>query len=129
MKRIIDVPGFGDSRFKSWAKHLTSVNRELTNGYAFEGQFINTKAELEIGAYILCYGREGSRANNTPVVALYRVGAYSVEQIYRKSCDTEMWALEVRDDIALIVNKEEEKNPLSDFTLEQLEAEIARRKA
>lgn len=129
MKRIIDVPEFGDHRLKRWAKHLTNVNRELTTGYAFEGQFINTKAELEIGSYILCYGREGSRANNDPVVALYRVEADSVEQIYKKSCDTEMWALEVRDEIALIVNKEENSNPLSDFTLEQLEAEIARRKA
>lgn len=129
MKRIIDVPEFGDYRLKRWAKHLTSVNRELTTGYAFEGNFLNVKADLEIGSYILCYGREGSRANNTPVIALYLVGADSVEQVYKKSCDTEMWALEVRDDIASIVNKSEEVNPLAGFTLEQLEAEIARRKA
>jgi len=129
MKRIIDVPEFGDYRFKKWAKHLTKVNRELTTGYAFEGSFLNVKADIEIGSYILCYGREGSRANNTPVVALYLVGTDSIEQVYKKSCKTEMWALEVRDEIALIVNNEEEMNPLAGFTLEQLQAEIARRKA
>ena len=129
MKKIIDVPEFGDDRFKRWAKQLTAVNCELTTGYAFEGQFIKGKAELEIGSYILCYGREGSRASNKPVVALYRVEADKVEQIYRKECSTEMWALESRDEIASIVNKVEEVNPLAEFTIEQLEAEIARRKA
>lgn len=128
MKRIIDVPKIGDDRFKSWTKTLTSVNRELTTGYAFEGSFICGKAELEIGSYILCFGREGSRSSNIPVVEMYRVGNESVEQMYRKECTTETWALEVRDEIASILNNTEEENPLAGFTLEQLEAEIARRR-
>ena len=127
MKRIIDVPKIGDDRFKSWTKTLTSVNRELTTGYAFEGSFICGKAELEIGSYILCFGREGSVKHNKPVVEMYRVGE-TVEQIYRKECSTEKWALEVRDEIEAILNNTEEENPLAGFTIEQLEAEIARRR-
>ena len=128
--RIIDVPEIGDDRFKHWTKRLTAVNRELTTGYAFEGQFVKGKAELEVGSYILCFGREGSVKHNHPVVELYRVNdkAEVIEPVYKKECDTEMWALEVRDEIASIVNKAEAVNPLAEFTIEQLEAEIARRK-
>lgn len=128
MRKIINVPEFGDLRMKHWAKTLTRVDQEKTNGYAFEGNFINVKADLEVGSFILCYGRSGSMKSNTACVAVYRVTEEGTESVYEKFHLSEVWALEVRDEIASIVNASvEESNPLEAFTTEQLLAEIARR--
>jgi len=127
MKKIITVPEIGDSRFKQWTKTCNSVDTDKSTGYAFDGKFIRAKAELEVGSFILAFGMEGSRANNLPVVGLFKVlETGEVGKVYIKECETNMWALEVRDEIAAYVNVEK-VNPLADFTLEQLKAEIERR--
>ena len=130
MKKIITVPEIGDSRFKQWTKTCDSVDTGKSTGYAFEGKFIRAKAELEVGSFILAFGREGSRSSNLPVVALYKVlETGEVGLVYSRECETEMWALEVRDEIAEYVNTKEDITPsLAGYTLEQLEAEIERRK-
>ena len=127
MKKIIDVPLHGDYRFKQWSKVVTNVNRELTTGYAFEGEFISDKAQVSVGAFILSYGRVGSRNNNTPTIALWKVlEDGSLEKVYEKDCSTEKWALETRDDIAELIGKKS-TNPLEQFSIEELQAEIDRR--
>lgn len=42
MKVIFSLPEFGDSRFKSWSKLVTGVDTAQQNGYAFDGQFIQS---------------------------------------------------------------------------------------
>jgi len=102
-KRIINTPCCGDSRFKQWSKTLTGVDRSKKDGYAFQGQFIRSTQELEVGSFILCWGMEGSRKNSSPCVEVYRVvddPDFEVEEVYRKSSLPDHWALAVRDEIA-----------------------------
>jgi len=46
---------------KGWTKHVTSVNSEKTNGYAFVGEFLNDKEyDLPVGAVLVQKNPEGS---------------------------------------------------------------------
>jgi len=129
MKTIVQTPVVGDSRFKRWTKTVSHVDTSKQNGYAFEGEFIQSKVELEIGSYVLAWGSEGSRANNNPLVRLYKITADGLEKVYSKDDLSEHWALDCRDEIAAIVNAttEHRENPLAQFSTEQLMAELARR--
>lgn len=132
--RIVTIPAFGDRRFKQWAKALKKVDTSKKNGYAFEGDFlrINDLAELPVGSYVLSYGKFGSRANCKPAARLQRVEANgSLTDIVERTGLSESWTLEVRDEIASIVNAEAseaaEENLLAGFSDEELLAEIKRR--
>lgn len=103
-RTIIDTPVVGDSRFKRWTKTVTAVDVSKRNGYAFEGQFIRDKQELEVGTFILAWGQIGSRANHRPLVRLGRVTSEGLEIVYEKGELSEHWTLDVRDDIAELVN-------------------------
>ena len=128
MKKIIDVPRIGEARFKQWTKTVASVDTKKTTGYAFEGEFILQLAELHVGTYMLAFGSEGTRAKNTPLVVLYRVTTDGLEEVYRKEkLSVTKWALEVRDDIAQIINATQENNPLENFSTSTLIAELQRR--
>lgn len=129
MKTIVQTPVVGDSRFKRWSKTVSHVDTSKTNGYSFEGEFIQSKVELEIGSFILAWGQEGSRAHNSPLVRLYRVATDGLEKCYEKDNLSEHWALDCRDEIAAIVNTQPAapENPLTQFSTEQLVAELARR--
>ena len=105
MKKIIDAPTIGDGRFKRWTKTVSKVDTSKTNGFCFEGDFIRSKQELEIGTYILAYGEEGSRNRHSACVELYEVTEDGLKKIYDKRGLSPHWALDVRDDIARIVNK------------------------
>ena len=128
MEKIIDVPRIGEARFKQWTKTVASVDTKKTTGYAFEGEFILQLAELHVGTYMLAFGSEGTRAKNTPLVVLYRVTTDGLEEVYRKEkLSVTKWALEVRDDIAQIINEKQENNPLENFSTSTLIAELQRR--
>jgi len=132
MKKIISVPRPGDSRFKKWTKILNRTDRSKTNGYAFEGVFINgSKAELAVDTIIMCYGAYGSRKYQEPFVRLYRIvddqEKGNLELIYKKDkLSGQTWALDVRDEIAAIVNVST-PNPLNEFSDDELLAEVKRR--
>lgn len=108
MKRIVQLSEemdlIVDSRFKSWTKTVTAVDRSKTNGYAFEGQFLRMDgvAELEIGSYVLCYHEEGSRANHDPEIDVFEVTPDGLKKVFHKVCGS-TWALEVRDQIADLI--------------------------
>ena len=128
MKKIINVPRIGEARFKQWTKTVASVDTKKTTGYAFEGEFIFQLAELHVGTYMLAFGSEGTRAKNTPLVVLYRVTTDGLEEVYRKEkLSVTKWALEVRDDIAQIINEKQENNPLENFSTSTLIVELKRR--
>lgn len=131
MKTIIDLEKYGDSRFKNWAKILTSVDTSKSNGYCFEGEFIQMgrKHELEIGSFILIYTESGSRNYHSPCVQLYKVNNDSnLEHLYSKNCPSmNGWALEVRDNIAKIVNEQNVPSPLEQFSNNEILAEARRR--
>lgn len=108
MKVIFKVPSINDGRFKRWAKILTRVDTSKTDGYAFLGEFvtIDKMIEVEAGTLILFFGREGSMKHNSPYVTLYRIGEDGNKTtLFEKGMLNEAWALEVRDEIAQIVNQ------------------------
>jgi len=132
MKKIIDVPGIGDRRFKKWTKTLKSVDTSKSNGYAFEGDFLRagSKAELPVGTHILAYGESGSMKYHSPEVVVYRVSPDAengLEKAYEKENLDRSWALDVREEIAEIVNADEKENPLATYSTEELMAELKRR--
>jgi hypothetical protein len=128
MKAIVEIQYEGDSRFKKWAKVLKSVDQSKSNGYAFQGDFINSgKAELEIGTYILFYGEKGSMKYHDPMVSVQKVTENGLEEMYRKEDLDRHWALDVRDEIAKIINEMKKESPLAKYSNEELMEEMQNR--
>ncbi|MCL6560532.1 MAG: hypothetical protein K6U74_17400, partial [Firmicutes bacterium] len=100
----IRKPRVGDNRFKQWAKLVEKVDTSKANGFAFEGRFLNSLDEVDIGAYILAYGECGSRRRRTPVAALFRVKENGeLEKIFEEAYLPPQWALAIRDRVASII--------------------------
>jgi len=107
-KVIVFVEAIGDARFPRWVKRLTGVDRNISNGFAFEGSFIaaGRKHEFPEGTFLLYFGKSGSRAYNSPMVALRRVGAEgNLETLFERKNLDDSWALDVRDEIADILDR------------------------
>ena len=105
-RRIVFIRPIGDRRFKKWVKILEGVDRDISNGYAFEGTFIgfDRQAELPVGTLLLYFGMKGSRRFQRPCVALKEVTPEGrLETLYERDRLDLSWALDVRDDIAAIV--------------------------
>lgn len=116
MKVIIETPGTGFSsnaeerRSKAWLKVLDSVDREISNGYAFVGRFIqfDATAELEAGTHLMSYraptGGQGRVYRH--LVTLYRVDPDGLTEVQEWDLgDGKGWALRVRDEIADLIEK------------------------
>lgn len=123
-KVLVTLEG-GDTRFKRWAKHVTKVLPDKTNGYAFEGEFVPLErlVELPVGAIVLIYNEEGSRAKHFPHAWVQRVvknddGSGSLEDVEPLARGFD-WALKLRDKVAPLVNIAPTPAPL----LEQMERE------
>jgi len=105
-RRIVLIRPIGDRRFKKWVKILEGVDRDISNGYAFQGTFIgfDRQAELPVGTLLLYFGMKGSRRFQRPCVALKEVTPEGrLETLYERDRLDLSWALDVRDDIAAIV--------------------------
>mgnify|MGYP001182405567 CR=1 FL=1 len=132
-RTIIDLTDIGDDRFKRWAKTVKRVNTSLATGYAFEGEFIGIgrKHELPVGSYVLVYAELGSMRHHHPSVQLWKVTETGHDVVYKRERLNPSWALEVRDDIAAIINAApelaEEPNPLAAVPDSDLVAEVERR--
>jgi len=130
MKQLIKLEyGFGGRiRGKTWAKVVEHVDTSKTNGFAFEGDFVklNQLIEIEVPCWLLKFSDEGSVKYHEPVVALYRVNENGKleEKLRAEGRD---WALQLRDRVAELINKEEKVNPLANYSDEELLAEIKRR--
>jgi len=114
MKKIIEIPELGDERFKRWAKKIDRVDLNHSNGYAFEGQWLQygRKAELEVGTLILLYREVGSRKNHQPKVTVARVEEDGKLNPILKTLGWN-WALDLRDSVAeLLAEKKEEVSDL-----------------
>lgn len=102
---IIELPAYvGDNRFKNWAKHLTGIDTNATNGYAYQGAWLQLgrKNELPVGSYILLYGEHGSRAGHTPTATVARVEADGELTTVLEAESDKSWALTLRDQAAAL---------------------------
>ena len=136
MKKIVMIPEALDERKKTWRKHLESVDKTRTNGYAFVGDWLRAgeREELEIGSFILCYDEPGSMKNWYPVVRLFKVLENGLDEVYcwEGNIRERSWALAVRDEIAAILAEAQGQEPEGESMLaripdEELIAELERR--
>lgn len=101
------------ARSKVWIKRLDGVDRNISTGYAFLGEFrkVGATEEAPVGTFYLVYyeQRRGSRKLDSRDVDLYRVTDDTekplvyVEGWYAGTEDG--WALRVRDEIADLMEK------------------------
>ena len=71
-RRIVFIKPIGDYRFRQWVKVLEGVDTTISNGFAFQGNFIrfNQKGEFPVGTLLLYFGMEGSRRRQQACVEL-----------------------------------------------------------
>jgi len=69
-------------RRTGWAKHVTGVDQTKTNGYAFEGEFLDVgESDLPLGAIVVEQYPTGSVRNGNPEGRIYRVTDEGLREI------------------------------------------------
>ena len=85
-----------------WVKAVTTVDKSKSNGYCFEGDFIQGAtdglAEVGDGLYIVC-DVQGSRKHHRKHYAIYEVQGDEVTQALDWVQGRD-WALQIRDRVA-----------------------------
>ncbi|MBT8199744.1 MAG: hypothetical protein KJO36_04420 [Acidimicrobiia bacterium] len=100
----IDVPIIGDERRKNWAKIVSNVDPDKSDGWAYEGDFIDVGGIVDLAtpAVLLIYGEKGSRTN--PQIEAGAYVANTDGSITRHaSASGRTWARTLRDAIAELV--------------------------
>ncbi len=109
MKKIVEIPEKEDARKKAWRKTITQVNREISNGYAFVGDWLTADEsyELNVGDYILAYDEKGSRKHTYILVRFFQVTNEGLHLLYdwEGNYGQYKWAIHVRDKIADIIEE------------------------
>lgn len=104
-KVIIDLPDF-DSRHKRWIKKVTGVDGSKSDGYAFQGNFlqVGSTAELPVGTILMYFYGSGSAKNHTIEVRIHLVTPDGLEDTgistSRDNRKSSGWALDIRDKVA-----------------------------
>ena len=119
---------YASGRRTGWAKTVTSVDMDQPNGYAFDGDFLKDgENAIEEGTIVIEMTPAGSAKTDGKEVAIYRAGDGQLNRVddrdYDLKKEIESLKIAVADQLGATVN------PLAEFTLKELEAEIERRKA
>ena len=127
-KKIIE-DDTGDYEFYNggWVKEVTGVDKSKSNGYAFEGRFVNPingLSECEDGLYIVC-SIEGSRRRHKKCVAVFEIKDEEVTKAI-DWVEGNDWALQIRDRVAELLDQPKE-SPLAKYSTEELLEELKRR--
>jgi len=99
-----------DSRYNSWIKRVDSIDRASTNGYMYEGDFVNdgTQEVQDKPAVFLIASRTGSRKHNSTdyrVVTL-RNGNLELTDIQADDGKDSGWALLIREQIQALLDEQ-----------------------
>jgi len=120
-----------------WAKLLERVDVSKDSGYAFEGRFLRVKGDpawiddtVPIGAFIVATFARGSTKHPETGIALVRVTAEKIEELYVGSFDTRADRVRAIKEIAEIFEREKNKKTsklyiANAFSLSMLESEEA----
>jgi len=97
----IEVPLVGDERHKHWAKVVSNVDENKTDGWAYEGEFIADGGiqDIDAPAVLLIYGERGSRGNPTSEARVYVVNTDATLSL-RQTATGRAWARTLRDTVA-----------------------------
>jgi hypothetical protein len=132
----IDVPLIGDIRRKNWAKVVINVDTNKSDGWAYDGDFIDVGGIVDVPtpSVLLVYGEKGSRTN--PQIEAAAFVANTDGTVTRHaSASGRAWARTLRDEVAeLVANTSEaplaqlEWDPrLAAYSNEALQQELDRR--
>lgn len=101
-----------DYRFQSWAKFVTGVNMAKSNGYAFDGEWLNdgTVEILPVRYVVLASFAHGSRRYNTReyVAMIYDAAedAFHLPEPLIHTDDRKPgWALRIRDAVSQLLSE------------------------
>lgn len=132
----IDVPLVGDERRKNWAKVVTNVDQDRSDGWAYEGEFIAVGGIQDIMApsVLLVYGEKGSRGNPLIEARVYAVNPDATLTLH-EAATGRAWARTLRDRVAELVARDQplvgESKPwdplLMGYSDDALDEEFARR--
>jgi hypothetical protein len=134
----IEVPLVADPRRKHWAKIVSNVDENKSDGWAYEGDFIADGGiqDVEAPCVLLVYGEKGSRGNPTPEARVYVVNTDATLSL-RESASGRAWARTLRDPVADLVAADIPFTPASrdwdpvlmGYSTDALEHELQRRVA
>jgi len=122
---------------KIWAKLLEKVDITKDNGYAFEGRFLRVKGDpawiddtVPVGSFIVATIAKGSTKHPKTGIALYKVTADKIEELYWGDFEYRADKVRAIKEIAEIFeqekNKKTSKTYISNaFSLNMLESEEA----
>jgi len=123
---------FNGTRYNGgWAKKITGIDKSKSNGFSIQGDWVESGKEgyyrVTEGVLYLDCDIQGSRKNQNKEYTLFTI--LKGEIIVLKTIkDCSSWALEFWPAIDKFLKTEISNNPLSKFSIEELQAEIERRK-
>ena len=83
---------------RGFTKHVTSIDSGATNGYAFEGNFLNDREyDLPLGAVVIQKNPFGSARSGSDVAVCYRVTEDGLERVHEETYDWRRDFLTFRD--------------------------------
>lgn len=100
----IEVPLVGDERRKHWAKVVSDVDENKSDGWAYQGEFIADGGiqDVEAPCVLLVYGERGSRTNPQVEARVYIVNTDATLSL-RETATGRAWARTLRDTVADLV--------------------------
>ena len=107
MRVAVDVPLVGDERRKNWAKIVTNVDQDRSDGWAYEGDFIAVGGIQDVmaPAILLVYGEKGSRTNPLIEARVYTVNPDATLTLH-ESATGRAWARTLRDGVADLLQRD-----------------------
>lgn len=103
----VDIPLLGDERRKNWAKIVHNVDEQKASGWAFEGDFISVGGiqDVPAGSVVLVYGERGSRANPSPIAAVFVTNSDATLTKHAEATGR-AWARTLRDEVRRLIARE-----------------------
>jgi hypothetical protein len=103
----IDIPLVGDERRKNWAKIVSNVDQDRSDGWAYEGEFIAVGGIQDVmaPAVLLIYGEKGSRTNPLIEARVYTVNPDATLTLH-ESASGRAWARTLRDGVADLIQRD-----------------------
>jgi len=112
-----------------WIKSVTGIDRSKNNGYSLTGDFTGKSGDTyKVGELYLDCDIGGSRKRQVKTYTLFTVLKSGTVKVIAQVGDTRGWAIELWKPIEKFLGKPKETNPLAQYSVEELEAELKRRK-
>jgi len=116
------------ARGRVWAKLLEDVDTTKENGFAFQGRFLRVRGDpayiddtVPVGSFIVAAEATGSTNHPWTDIALYKVTADGIEELYRNDFVRKSDKIIAINDIAEILKKEKGQEGEDDELMKAIE--------